>query len=105
MGSWRVLESIASAVRNEKGETESWSSLIVILRSASERRKMVVHSAFHDALTNLPNRALVLDRLQHAFALAKRLANYQFAVLSIDLDEFKMFNDSVGHRWGDGTPD
>jgi PAS domain S-box-containing protein len=100
-GSWRVLESIASAVKNERGETEK---LVIVNRDITERRRaeeMLAHSAFHDALTNLPNRSLFLDRLQHAFALAKRHANYQFAVLSIDVDEFKMFNDSVGHRQGD----
>ena len=59
------------------------------------------HEALHDALTGLPNRALLLDRLGHALARFRRDPTRQFAVLFIDLDRFKVINDSVGHLVGD----
>ncbi|NTW59323.1 MAG: diguanylate cyclase, partial [Nitrospirae bacterium] len=59
------------------------------------------HDAIHDVLTGLPNRALFSDRLQHAIILAKRRAGYYFGVLFIDLDGFKVINDSLGHTVGD----
>jgi diguanylate cyclase (GGDEF)-like protein len=59
------------------------------------------YDALHDALTGLANRTLFLDRLRQAMGYAKRRAEYKFAVLFLDLDRFKVVNDSLGHLLGD----
>jgi diguanylate cyclase (GGDEF)-like protein/PAS domain S-box-containing protein len=67
------------------------------LRESEERFRQQAH---HDALTNLPNRALFYDRMQHALALAKR-NSWTVGVMLVDLDRFKSVNDTLGHAVGD----
>ncbi len=65
-----------------------------------EQAALLGHRALHDGLTNLPNRVLLLDRLQQAILLGRREMK-SFAVLLMDLDRFKEVNDTLGHRIGD----
>lgn len=69
----------------------------------TERKRaedQLLHNALHDGLTGLPNQALFMDRLGLALERAKRRENYLFAVLFLDLDRFKLVNDSLGHLVG-----
>jgi diguanylate cyclase (GGDEF)-like protein/PAS domain S-box-containing protein len=79
------------------------NAIIVNARDVSERKQFqaqLEHQALHDALTGLPNRSLFINRLEHSLARSSR-SQKQFAVLFIDLDRFKMVNDSLGHESGD----
>jgi len=100
-GSWRILESTSSAIRGLNGPIEG---LVIVNRDITERKRaeaLLEHHTFHDELTGLPNRALFLDRLQRAIAVSNRHPDFRFAVLFIDIDEFRVFNDSLGHSAGD----
>ena len=100
-GTWRVLESAASTIKNEQGEVEK---LVIVNRDITDRKlaeEALEHNSFHDALTSLPNRRLFLDRLQRSFSRAQRSPEYRYAVLFVDVDDFKVFNDTMGTKAGD----
>jgi diguanylate cyclase (GGDEF)-like protein/PAS domain S-box-containing protein len=100
-GTWRVLESIASTIRDEKGEV---AKLVIVNRDVTERKRaeeQLEHNSFHDTLTGLPNRRLFLNRLQHLFDRALRSPERRYAVLFVDLDAFKVFNETMGASVGD----
>ncbi len=79
-----------------------WGALMLsnLFNRIEEQKETLKHHALHDTLTNLPNRALFSDRIQHAFAIAKRDGSC-FSLCMLDLDRFKVINDTLGHSYGD----
>lgn len=71
------------------------------IKQRKQMESLLKHSAAHDALTGLPNRTVFIDLVDHAIACQKRRQDQQFAVLFLDLDRFKVVNDSLGHHAGD----
>ncbi|MDO6447322.1 EAL domain-containing protein [Colwellia sp. 1_MG-2023] len=71
------------------------------IKQREQMEQQLKYTASHDSLTGLPNRTVFLDLLNHAIACNKRRPEFQFAVLFLDLDRFKVVNDSLGHHAGD----
>jgi diguanylate cyclase (GGDEF)-like protein/PAS domain S-box-containing protein len=98
-GGWRTLESV---VQNRVSEP-AIGGLVLSMRDVTERQALedqLRHQAFHDPLTGLANRSLFENRLTQALSIARRNGQV-FAVLFLDLDDFKTINDSLGHHRGD----
>ncbi len=89
---------LAQAYRPTPGQVAMVLEDVTACKHSEERLR---YRTFHDALTGLPNRALCLDRIARAIERAKRRANYIYALIFMDVDRFKLVNDSLGHVAGD----
>jgi diguanylate cyclase (GGDEF)-like protein/PAS domain S-box-containing protein len=89
-----------TAVKDTSGNTTNYVGAIADITQRKEFADKIERLAFYDALTDLPNRRLLLDRLMHAFSSSAR-SGLEGALLFLDLDEFKTLNDTLGHDVGD----
>nr|WP_305906404.1 sensor domain-containing diguanylate cyclase [Methylomarinum sp. Ch1-1]MDP4519085.1 sensor domain-containing diguanylate cyclase [Methylomarinum sp. Ch1-1] len=89
-----------SAVRDSQGKVQNYIGIFIDISKQKAAEKQLLHQAYHDKLTDLPNRELFLDRLNMAILQAKRNLQ-EVAVFFIDLDHFKYINDTFGHTQGD----
>lgn len=100
-GQYRWVLSRGQVLRDQYGQAYRMAGSLTDQTEHRMAETQLLHDALHDPLTGLPNRALLLDRLSQSLRHAYRRATYHFAILFIDIDRFKIINDSLGHASGD----
>jgi diguanylate cyclase (GGDEF)-like protein/PAS domain S-box-containing protein len=95
------IEENVGAVRDDNGTLLRYEGTMQDISRRKERESQLLRHAFHDKLTGLPDRTLFLERVNRCLKRRGRRPNYWFAVLFLDLDRFKIVNDSLGHVIGD----
>jgi diguanylate cyclase (GGDEF)-like protein/PAS domain S-box-containing protein len=100
-GEYRWMLSRGIVVRDKDGRASRMAGSQTDITDRKRAEERLIHDAFHDPLTGLPNRALFMDRLGQAVERWRRNRQQSFAVIFLDLDRFKTVNDSLGHMVGD----
>ena len=100
-GSRRTWSVVASPLTHDDGSPMGALGMVFDVTAARQAEAELRHAALHDALTGLPNRALLVDRITMAGARQQRDPDHGLAVMFLDLDHFKLVNDSRGHEVGD----
>jgi diguanylate cyclase (GGDEF)-like protein/PAS domain S-box-containing protein len=100
-GQYLWMLSRGLAVRDSDGTAHRIAGSQTDITIRKQAEEQLAHDALHDALTGLPNRTLLMDRLDHMVNRRKRSGQSLFAVMFLDIDRFKLVNDSLGHVYGD----